>query len=432
MKRNVILGLLFIFIAQVSQAQNAWNWPEDKQTAETKNALYTDNLKAGNYRAAANELKWLFVNAPDLNPSIYIQGAKIYEALAEAEKDPKQAVVYEDSALLMYDKRMEFFNNEEYIRDRKAYLAYKYKSDEPGKYPELLELYAKLMEQPVTTITDNNELFYIDIARRYKAGGGDISDEKILKIYETVTGVLDEKLAAGKNTEKITSLKVNVDGVLTDAVDIDCDFIENNLAPKLTANPTDVTTANKIVSFAVAGQCTSLPIFLTAAEVVHNETPNYGIAKVLGVTAMADGNYDRAEKYLNEAIELTEEAVNKGEAHMLLAEIASKRGQKAAARDHARQAASVDPSKASAAYTFIGDLYFTSFEQCAGGESMVQDRAVFIAAYNMYQRAGNSARMANAKEQFPSAEEIFNEAKEIGQTVTVGCWVGETVTLDKR
>ena len=63
---------------------------------------------------------------------------------------------------------------------------------------------------------------------------------------------------------------------------------------------------------------------------------------------------------------------------------------------------------------------------------MVQDRAVFIAAYNMYSRGGNATKMANAKAQFPSVENVFNETRNKGDRITIGCWINETVTLDTR
>jgi hypothetical protein len=40
--------------------------------------------------------------------------------------------------------------------------------------------------------------------------------------------------------------------------------------------------------------------------------------------------------------------------------------------------------------------------------------------------------MNNAKSQFPSAEELFNENKKEGDSMTVGCWINESVTLQKR
>jgi hypothetical protein len=73
-----------------------------------------------------------------------------------------------------------------------------------------------------------------------------------------------------------------------------------------------------------------------------------------------------------------------------------------------------------------------SFTECKGGNDVVKDRAVYIAAYEMYQKGGATTRMAVAKEQFPSNEDIFNYDYEIGDEVKVGCWIGETVTVKIR
>jgi len=55
-----------------------------------------------------------------------------------------------------------------------------------------------------------------------------------------------------------------------------------------------------------------------------------------------------------------------------------------------------------------------------------------IAAYNAYQRAGDSQGMANARARFPSKEELFTEGLQVGSSLNTGCWIGESVTLATR
>ena len=83
-------------------------------------------------------------------------------------------------------------------------------------------------------------------------------------------------------------------------------------------------------------------------------------------------------------------------------------------------------------YNLIGNLYYGSFQDCAGYKSKVQDRLVFIAAYEMYKKAGNGAQMKACEEQFPSAEEIFSENLKEGEQMSTGCWIDKTVTISKR
>ena len=57
---------------------------------------------------------------------------------------------------------------------------------------------------------------------------------------------------------------------------------------------------------------------------------------------------------------------------------------------------------------------------------------MFIAAYEMYKRAGDTKKMHGAKTQFPSKEEIFTNNFEVGQSLPVGCWINESVRLQSR
>jgi hypothetical protein len=52
----------------------------------------------------------------------------------------------------------------------------------------------------------------------------------------------------------------------------------------------------------------------------------------------------------------------------------------------------------------------------------------------MYEKAGDKAGMAKARQYFPSAEEIFTLGKteQIGKPVNTGCWIGESVILQKK
>lgn len=422
-----------LFMLQPVQGQNGWNWPEDKQTATTKNALYTDALRADNFRAAADHLHWLLINAPDLNSSIYINGAKIYEGLANKEKEAKQKIVYMDSALVMYDLRIKHFNEEADVINRKAYEAYKFYRDNSSKYPEMLEMFQKAFELNGDNVMNVNTIAYMDVIRRAKLSGGNMTDDEILEKYDQISGIIDNKMAVA-NERTATSLqgyKDKIDAMLVEVVTVDCAFIEDKLGSQLKANPEDVKVAKKIISLSLAAKCTDSSIFMEAATVVHSVEPNYSIALVIAKRSKIDGKFDVAAQYFEEALSLTDKNSDKAEIYLELADLAYRRGQNSSARDYALRAVSADGSKTDA-YTFIGDLYFRSFEQCKGGENIVQDRAVFLAAYEMYKRGGDSARMANAKAQFPSAEEIFTYNMEVGQQIKVGCWINETVTIQRR
>ncbi len=125
---RIIFSAFILILLSVSTtlSQNTFKWPEDEATAKEKVALYTDALKGKKYLEATEPLQWLLDNAPDLNPSIYINGIKIYEALEKAETDEAKKSEYQQTALQLYDDRIKYFNDEINVLNRKAFAAYKF------------------------------------------------------------------------------------------------------------------------------------------------------------------------------------------------------------------------------------------------------------------------------------------------------------------
>jgi tetratricopeptide (TPR) repeat protein len=434
MKLHILLIVPALFFSHFASAQiqsSGWIWPEDRKTAEEKYVLYTDMFNLNNFKATLPPFTWLLTNAPQLNPSLYINGAKIFENLAEEETDPEKKIVYEDSCLLMFDLRIKYFNEEPNVLNRKAYYAYRFKNSDKSYYQELYDLFNKTFDLNKNNFWDNNLVPYMDVVRRYKLGGGALTDEQILNIYERLTDVIDYKVKQGQNVDKLNGYREQIDDILTGIVKVDCKFIEENMLPKLKSSPEDVKLAKNIFKLAFVGKCTESPAFLESAVIVQKYEPSYGMAKLIGDRCFITEDFQNALKYYKEAVGLTEENTKKAELYLNQSDVYRRIGQKANSRDLAQMCLRVDPSKGDC-YTMIGNLYFGSYDDCKQGVNPVEDRAIFIAAYEMYRKAGNSAMMSQARAQFPTMEEIFTYNMELGQPVKVGCWIDEVVTIQKR
>ncbi len=423
------LTLVFIAVVSTAVAQPGWNWGDSIDVAKEKNALYTDFLRAGNYQNAVKPLEWLIKNTPDLNASIYINGAKIYEGLAESSTDATKTLGYQERALAMYDLRVKYFGDEAEVLNRKAFTSYKFYKAEPTKYGEMMTLFGRAMELNGNEFSNSNLTAYMDVVRRYKLAKGKITDEEVFEIYSKISDVIEYQSKTG-DKERMAKISEYVDKLLTSTVQVDCQFVEEKLGPKLKQTK-DPKLAKKVFGLMVTQKCTDSPLALFAAELVNQSAPDYAICKFIGLKSAADGNMEKAKEYFNKAIELTDENTKKAEIYVSLAKLQTSQGDKVAARSSARRALSFDPSYADA-YKLIGDLYMNSFNECKGDVSKVTDRAVFIAAYEMYQRAGDREASANAKAQFPSIEELFSEGFEEGQSLRVGCWINESVVLERR
>ena len=433
MKYLVKPFFIVLFLGAFSlQAQPGWNWGEQIDVAKEKNALYTDFVKAGKYKEAVKPHAWLLENVPDLNSSIYINGATIYEGLAESESDPAKVKEYQAKALEMYDLRIKYFNDEANVMNRKVFPAYKFYKGDKSKYKELFDMFKKAFEinNKGVTMYDQNLMAYMDVVRRYKLTGGDISDTDVIDIYTEITTAIDKKRETSKNPDRLDRIADNIDKLLTSTVDLDCNFVEEKLGPKLEQTG-ELKLAKKIFQLMLTGKCTDRPLAYDAAKIVNEKEPSFGIAKFLGIRAAQEGNMVEAEQFYNQAIELTDENTKKAEIFLNLARLDASKGRKVSARSNARKALAFDPTL-NDAYSLIGDLYYGSFEDCKEGEKKTHDYAIFIAAYKMYQKAGDSAGMAKAKELFPSIEDIFNDGYEEGEAYQVGCWINESVVLERR
>jgi tetratricopeptide (TPR) repeat protein len=428
--KSILLVFGAMLLAGVAQAQ-IWNWPTDpalEAKARELNAAYTDYMKSEQFVEATKPLHWLLVNTPNLNESLYINGVTIYKGAADKTADAAQKVVYQDSVMAIYNKRGELYNNATKWIENKAYFGYQFFKGDKTKIAGVIADFEKAVELNGNI---NFQLVgaYFDLVYRNYALNKAYSPEQVLAIYDNANKLLDASATAGKD---VSGTRTTVESLLVNMELIDCEFIENTMGPKLTADPTNEEIANQIFKYSVQYKCFSSKAFLAALEFIDTKNPTFSTAQVRAMLYMSAGDFDKAEPVLEKAATLATNNKEKGEVQMELAKIYAKAGKKSAARTAAREAAGLDGGLSASAYGLIGDLYMSAYNDCRGGESRAKDYAVFIAAYNAYQRAGDSKGMGSARSRFPSKEELFTEGLAVGSSISTGCWVGETVSLSTR
>ena len=305
-------------------------------------------------------------------------------------------------------------------------------------------------------IGNSNLVAFMDIVRKHKLTSKTITDDEVLNIYDNISKTIAFKIVnEPKNKVRLRKYQDNIDKLLTATITVDCNFVENTLGPKLleltaapadeivetdyeTLTPVDITYSDEIVNLAkkifqlsITGKCTSSEIALEAAKIMFSNEKDFAIAKFIAGREQANKNYVSALEYYDGAIDSSDDNVQKSEIYLNKAQLYAVIGNKNKSRNNARRSISLN-SKNADAYKLIGNLYMGSYDDCKEGKSRVQDRLVFIAAYNIFKSGGLTSQANQAREQFPSMEEIFNENMEVGEAMNTGCWINETVTLNKR
>lgn len=428
--KNVLVGLFAFAFVGFAQAQD-WNWPSDpEQEAKARefNAAYVDYMKSEQFVEATKPLSWLLVNTPELNESIYINGVTVYNGAIGKTSDAAQKRVYQDSVMKVYELRRENFDNEPKWIENKAYYGYQYFRDDKAKLAEAVGYYERAFEVN-GSINPAYTAAYFDLVRRHYLLNKAYSAEEVLVIHEKLSTLLDEAEAKGID---VSTPKSNVEALLVAMELINCDFIDNTLGPRLAADPSNLVLAQQIFKYSVQYKCLSSETFLMALEVIDSDNPTFSTSQVRAMRYMQNKEYDKAQPVLEKALTLAENDTQRAEVQFDLAKVHAQAGRKSSARSAAIEAAKLDPEMSTDAYTMIGQLYMGSFNDCKGGESRAKDYSIFIAAYNAFQRAGNSEGMRDARSRFPSKEELFTEGRQVGETINTGCWIGETVTLATR
>ena len=454
--RNLLILLIIISSNTYVISQPGWNWPEDKASAEEKNVLYTDYLKQGNCDMAIEPNRWLIENVPGLHVSIYQNAIKILRCLIDKTENPdlKNSLIQE--AISIFDKRVENFGREAYVKNRKPTFAYTFYRSDKTQYENLYNMFNEALDLNGNKLGNSNIVAFMDIVRKHKLTSKTISDDQVLDIYDKLSNIVSfKKMDEPKNIDRLKRYQDNLDKLLTATITVDCNFVENTLGPKLNQlvespsdeiietdyenlNPVEGTMysdevlnlAKKIFQLSITGKCTSSDIALSAAKIMFTNEKDFAIAKFIAGRELSSKNYETSLEYYDGALLSTDDSKQKSEIYLNKAQLYALVGNKIKSRDNARK--SISSENNSEAYKLIGNLYMASYDECKGGKSRVNDRLVFIAAYNMYRRAGLDNKAAQAKAQFPSMEEIFNENLEVGESLNTGCWINENVTLSKR
>ena len=138
---------------------------------------------------------------------------------------------------------------------------------------------------------------------------------------------------------------------------------------------------------------------------------------------------DAATASAREAVNAATTRAGKAEAWIAVGSIQAKKDP-AAARESYRQAAATDPSNKTP-WEKIGDLYAAA-NDCKKHKRTAEDRLIYLAAYEMYEKAGNDRKMKSIKTMFPSKNDLTVANWKAGELKPVGCWISDTVTLKTR
>ena len=443
---KLILTIVLAVVGISAMAQNI-NYDDPKYAAWGSNAeqrkqnmLNNQFLKEAvdnkNYKAAAGYLKTLLEQSPKAAQGIYTNGIKLYKNLINRADSDEQRAMYIDSLMYVYDVRLQSFANHAkygkvYILDRKAreYLTYK-ADDREGVRKIFNEAIAASEEKTGKPDLELVAIYFSNLCEDYK---NDLVDATaVIADYDRFTPAFDG--AEGADAD----LKGQFDSAFGASGAASCENLEALFSKKLADDPTNEALLNQAVSLMSRANCDS-DFFFQTAEKHYAVKPSSQTALFLAQGFQNRGEFDKAMKYLNEALASETDNAEKEKLYVRIALISMQSGDHSGAMAAAKEIKALNAENGYA-YYIMGQCYAVS----ANGEFAGQ--ACFWAAYDTMSKAvellGSEPQIQEAakkmmsayRSSFPTKEEcFFNEVQQgASYVVTRGFANGVSTTVRYR
>ncbi|WP_295912008.1 enzyme of heme biosynthesis [uncultured Alistipes sp.] len=437
-----LLSAVLVFLASAALAQDfsapqyaKWGaTPEEREQNILNSNFLKESCDNRNYDAAAHYLKELIDKVPGVAESIYQRGAVLYKNKINRAKSVAEKNVFIDSLMLMYDMRVQYFGDNvkpgktAFILDQKAreYLTYK-----PNDRKGIRDAFRAAIEaggdntDPATVV-----VYFSNLCEDYK-NTDEVMPDEIIAEYDRLIPFFEKRPDAAE-------FKSQFDAAFGLSGAASCENLEKLFRGKLEANPDDETLLAQAVGLMSRANCDG-DFYFSIAEKYYTVKPSSETAMFLAQAFQTKGDYDKATKYLNEALAVEQDPAEREAllVRIALVDLVSNDIQGAAAA--ARQARDLNPEDG-VPYFVLAQCYALSAAHCSG----FAGQATFWAAYDTMAKAvellsSDSEYLEHAKKalasyrsRFPTSEEcFFNELKE-GARYTVNCGTAAGIATTVR
>jgi len=398
-------------------------------------SIYMELYKQKNYQDALPAWRYVYKNAPKYGVSTYGKGVHIMRYMIRKTKNPK----YVDTLMMVYDNRIKYFGRsrkfpEGYVLGRKGVDCFKYKGSKVSGLKEAFGYFMKSyeMQGDLTEPHVMNTAFVVMVKLLEKE---ELSKEQLIDYYGKFTSLLDKQIMVSpKNKAKIEIVKNNIETLFFDSGVADCETLSGLLTSKVEAFGDNLGEFKKMISLLKRSECQGGELYAVIAEKLYKLQPDAESAYDLAIMFFRREEIAKAEKYLNEAISISDNAENKADYLLKLARIKLNQKKYREVKNYAVEALKLNPSNGQA-HILIGQAYAFSSKNYSADK--FDQHTVFWVAVDRFIKAKrvDASVAAEATElikrysiYFPSKEEAFFREITTGKSVKIGSWINETTT----
>ncbi len=406
-------------------------------------SIYTEYVKTNNFKDAYAPWKSVFTEAPWAQVNTYVRGAQILRALIATEKDGAKQKQYFDELMLVHDQRLQYLDKLNTLVKKPVTRG----TIISGKAHDYFTMGGRDMKEAYALLKEAIELekeatdYYIlqefmDAASRVLKAD-EAYKEQFIQDYLYAADAADKALKAAtkpKAQEQLKSAKENIDAFFINSGVATCDNLQAIYAPKVEENKTNLEYLKQVIGVMGKLGCSEAEAYFAASEAAHAIEPTSATAIGCGYMYYKKGDMDKAMSYFDQAIELEQDPIQKGDYAYKAAAVAFGNKQLSKAKGYALKAISNDANNGKA-YMLIANMYASSPNWSDEG---ALNRCTYFAAIDKLQKAKSvdpslteecNKLIGTYSAHTPKDSDLFFLGLKKGDKVQIGGWIGETTTI---
>jgi hypothetical protein len=416
-----ILGILFITNSNAQKFDCSSN-------IKTYQELFKEK-KTGESYDSWNEVR---KNCPKESEDIYKDGIQILQYRIEtATSEDKEKSVRD--LMKLYDQYNKNFPTA--VPDFEVQKAMALVDNQIDAKEEIFTLLDNGFAKASQNVTSAKAIYtYFSMySERFNAGDKKITPNAVLEKYAMVSTLLNQLKVSNVNNSDYKTAQNAIDNLIKDIATCEnlADFYNKNF--EANKDNTDWITSALV---SLSGKCSSKPIFLTLAEKLYAIQQNAQSANFVALGYIRQRKFPEAIKFYNEAAGLQANPIEKAQIYYTLATglLASDLPK---SKEYLNKALAADP-KLGKAYLFLAQQYVNGSKDC--GQTDFEKKAVFYLASQTVQKAGaadprlkpTADKMAEDYNSKSLTATEISKAKMNGKSLTIGCWINETISFPAK
>ncbi len=393
-------------------------------------SLYREYARQDDYVSAYPFWKIVFDECPRSSKNIYIDGVKIYRYFIDETDNTKRGSDLTDTLMLIYDRRLKYYNEIANVRGRQGVDLLRYRRNEDIQYIKQAYDYLEESIEAGGNNSSNPVLATFVSASITLYQNEEIDENRVIEDYITAFNIIQNKMKIRPKNARLKSLMTSIDNNFINEGPAQCSTLERYFSVELKDKPENAGFLRMLTSLLQKRDCSDSELFFDASKKLHTMEPSAQSAVNIASMAFNNGLFSEAADYYTQALQLETDSTKKAEWYYGMAACYRERGRKSEARSYALQSIKLNPDWGEP-YLLIGQLYADSKSDC---NSLSLPNAVFWAAVDKFDKARQADPSIEAKANkliltysnyFPNKEEAFFQDVYPGNTYTVGCWINE-------